>query len=215
LVLVPLLVFLPLGLAMLLWPIRRSRAQGAYRAVLFSPTVVSFAVAAVVWVWIFNPVAGVLNEALGTRINWLADPNTALWCIVAVSFWKVFGFNLLLYIAALETVPKDYLDAAQLDGAGWWALFRHVRFPLISPTFFFALVTTVIFVSEDVFDAINVMTEGGPFQSTTNLTYHLYERGFQFFQIGEASAVALLLFAVLTSVTWLQFRYLERHVHYG
>jgi len=220
LALVPLLVLLPLGLAMLLWPVRRSRAQGAYRAVLFAPTVVSFAAAAVVWLWILNPVAGLLNQALsaagaGGGTNWLGDPTTAIWCIVAIAFWKVFGFNLLLYVAALETVPRDYVEAAQLDGAGPWAMFWRIRFPLISPTFFFVLVTTVIFVSDEVFAAISVMTQGGPSQSTTNLLYFLYERGFRFFQVGEASAVALVVFVVVTSVTWLQFRYVERRVHYG
>jgi multiple sugar transport system permease protein/sn-glycerol 3-phosphate transport system permease protein len=218
-VLVPLLVLLPLGLAMLLWPVRRSPAQGAYRAVLFSPTVVSFAVAAVVWLWIFNPLGGPLNGLLmavgGQGLDWLRDPNLAFWCIVLVSAWKAFGFNLILYVAALESVPRDYLEAARLDGAGGWALFRHVRFPLITPTFFFVLVTTVIFVSEEVFAAINVLTQGGPYGRTTNLLYFLYERGFRFFAVGEASATALVIFLAVMTVTWLQFRFLERHVHYG
>jgi multiple sugar transport system permease protein/sn-glycerol 3-phosphate transport system permease protein len=216
--LVPLLVLLPLALAVLLWPVRNSRAQPVYRAVLFSPTVVSFAVAAVVWLWIFNPLGGVLNELLiaagGSGVDWLQDPDTALWCIVAVSAWKALGFNLILYIAALESVPKDYLEAAALDGAGGWALFRHVRFPLITPTFFFVLVTTVIFVSDEVFAAINVLTQGGPYGQTTNLLYYLYERGFEFFQVGEASATALIVFFAVMTVTWLQFRFLEGRVHY-
>lgn len=219
LVLVPLLVVAPLGLALLLWPVRRSRAQGVYRAVLFCPTVVPFAVAAVVWLWILDPVVGVLTQAViaagGDRVNWLQSPNAAFWCIVALSAWKILGFNLILYVAALESVPKDYMDAAQLDGAGWWPLFRHVRFPLITPTFFFVLVTTFIFVSDEVFAAINVLTQGGPYGTTANLLYFLYERGFRFFQVGEASATALILFVAVISVTWLQFRVLERHVHYG
>lgn len=218
-VLVPLLVLLPMGLALLLWPVRRSRAQGIYRAVLFAPTVVPFAVAAVVWLWIFNPLQGILTQVLiaagGDRINWLQNPDTAFWCIVAVAAWKVLGFNLILYIAALESVPRDYLDAAELDGAGQWALFRYVRFPLITPTCFFVLVTTFIFISDEVFAAINVLTRGGPFGKTTNLLYYLYERGFESFQVGTASATALVLFAAVISVTWLQFRFLERSVHYG
>jgi len=220
LVLVPILVFLPLGLSILLWPVRRSRAQGAYRAVLFSPVVVSFAVASVVWLWIFNPLGGLLNRlivatGLGGGTDWLQNPTTALWCIIAVSAWKAFGFNLILYVAALESVPRDYLDAAKLDGAGWWALFRHVRFPLITPTLFFVLVTTFIFVSDEVFAAISVLTQGGPFGTTTNLLYFLYERGFRFFEVGEASATALVLFAAVMCVTWLQFRFAEGRVHYG
>jgi multiple sugar transport system permease protein/sn-glycerol 3-phosphate transport system permease protein len=218
LVLVPVQIVVPLGVALLLWPIRRSRAQGAYRAVLFSPTVVSFAVAAVVWLWIFEPVEGVFNQVLvaagGDRVNWLENPNTAIWCVVLISFWKAFGFNLLLYLAALEAVPRDYLEAAQLDGAGGWALFRHIRLPLITPTVFFVLVTTVIFVNDEVFAAISVLTEGGPFGRTANALYYLYERGFEFFQIGEASAVALMIFVAVAALTYVQFRFVERHVHY-
>jgi multiple sugar transport system permease protein/sn-glycerol 3-phosphate transport system permease protein len=220
LVLVPLLVLAPLGVAMLLWPIRGSRVQGAYRAVLFAPTVVSFAVAAVAWLWIFNPIRGLLNQILliaagRSGVNWLQDPDTAIWCVILVSAWKAFGFNLILYIAALESVPRDYLEAAALDGASGWTLFRHVRFPLITPTFFFVSVTTFIFVSEEVFAAISVLTQGGPYGRTTNLLYYLYERGFEFFDVGGASATALVLFGAVMAVTWLQFRLLERHVHYG
>jgi ABC-type sugar transport system permease subunit len=219
LLMVPLLVLVPLGLALLLWPVRHSRAQGAYRAVLFAPTVTSLAVAAVVWLWIFNPIQGVLNQIIvsagGGRLNWLSDPNTALWCMVIVSAWKVLGFNMILYIAALEAVPKAYQEAAQLDGAGWWALLRHVRLPLITPTLFFVLVATVIFVNEEVFAAISVLTQGGPNGSTANLLYYLYERGFRFFDVGEASATALVVFALVATVTWLQFRYAEGRVHYG
>jgi multiple sugar transport system permease protein/sn-glycerol 3-phosphate transport system permease protein len=217
-VLVPVQIVVPLGVALLLWPVRRSRAQGAYRAVLFSPTVVSFAVAAVVWLWIFEPVEGVFSQLVvasgGDRVNWLENPNTALWCLVLVSFWKAFGFNLLLYLAALEAVPRDYLEAAQLDGAGGWALFRHIRLPLITPTVFFVTVTTVIFVNDEVFAAISVLTDGGPFGRTANALYFLYERGFEFFQIGEASAVALMIFVAVAALTYVQFRFVEGRVHY-
>lgn len=219
LVMVPLLVILPLGLALLLWSVRRSRVQGAYRAILFAPTVTSLAVAAVVWLWIFNPIQGVLNQVIvaagGGRINWLSDPNLALWCIIMVSAWKVLGFNMILFVAALEAVPKDYLEAAQLDGAGSWALFRYVRFPLITPMLFFVVVATVIFVNEEVFAAINIITKGGPDGSTANLLYYLYEQGFRFFQVGEASATALVVFVLVAGVTWLQFRYARGRVHYG
>lgn len=218
-VLVPLLVVVPLLLALLLWPIRRSRVQTTYRAVLFAPTIVSFAVAAVVWLWIFNPLQGVLTrvviEAGGDRVQWLSDPTYAFWCVVAVSAWKLLGFNVLLYLAALEGVPPQYVEAASLDGAGTFALFRDVRLPLITPTLFFVVVTTTIFVSDDVFAAINVLTQGGPFGRTTNVLYFLYERAFRYFEVGQASTVALVIFSGVVLLTWLQFRLLERHVHYG
>jgi len=219
LALVPAQVLLPLGLALLLWPIRRSRAQSVYRATLFSPTVISFSVAALLWLWIFNPLQGILNKVLFdfgfAKVNWLSNPNTAIWCVIVVSIWKTIGFNLLLYLAALEAVPNDYIEAASLDGATDWQLFRLIRFPLITPTFFFVLVTTIISVNDEVFGAINVMTDGGPFDRSSNIVYYLYEQGFRMFQIGSASAVSLLIFVGTAILTWVQFRFVERHVHYG
>lgn len=217
--LVPLQVFLPLGLALLLWPLRNSRMQNSYRAMLFSPTIIAYSVAAVMWLWIFNPNQGVLNKVLAEfgydKIRWLSDRDTAIWAIVIVATWKTLGFHMLLYLAALEGVPKDYIEAAQLDGAGNWEIMRSIRFPLITPTFFFVLVTTVISVNDDVFGAINVLTDGGPFDSTTNVIYYLYQQGFVFFQIGAASAVAVIVFTATCLLTWIQFRFVERHVHYG
>ena len=217
--LIPIQVFLPLGLAMLLWPIRRSPGQHAYRVVLFSPTVVAWSVGAVMWLWIFNPLQGLLNKVLAEfgveRINWLSDRDTAIWTVIVVATWKTLGFNLLLYLAALEAVPHDYVEAASLDGAGKWQIMKTIRFPLITPTFFFVLVTTVISVNDDVFGAINVLTEGGPFESTTNIVYYLYEQGFRYFQIGDASAVSIIIFVATVMLTWVQFRFIEGRVHYG
>ncbi len=217
--LVPLQVFLPLGLALLLWPIRLSKLQNSYRALLFSPTIIAYSVAAVMWLWIFNANQGVLNKVLMEfgydKVRWLSDRETAIWAIVIVATWKTLGFHMLLYLAALEGVPKDYIEAAQLDGANNWQIMRSIRFPLITPTFFFVLVTTVISVNDDVFGAINVLTNGGPFDSTTNIIYYLYQQGFQFFQIGAASAVAVIVFVATCILTWIQFKFVERHVHYG
>lgn len=217
--LVPIQVFLPLGIAMLLWPTRKAKAQDAYRIMLFSPTVIAYSVGAVMWLWIFNPHYGVLNKVLETvgvdGVSWLSDRDTAIWSIIIVAAWKTLGFHLLLYLAALEAVPNDVVEAAQLDGASNWQIMRSIRFPLISPTFFFVLVTTVISVNEDVFGAINVLTKGGPFESTTNIVYYLYQQGFEYFQIGAAAALSVLVFIVTVILTWLQFRFGERHVHYG
>lgn len=217
--LIPIQVFLPLGLAIMLWPIRRAKTQGAYRVMIFSPTVIAWSVGAVMWLWIFNPLQGFLNKVLMEfgveRINWLSDRDTAIWTVIIVATWKSLGFNLLLYLAALEGVPNDVIEAASLDGASNWELMRTIRFPLITPTFFFVLVTTVISVNDDVFGAINVLTDGGPFQSTTNIIYYLYEQGFKYFQIGAASAVSIIIFIVTVILTWIQFKYIEGRVHYG
>ena len=217
--LIPIQVFLPLGLAILLWPARKSRAQSTYRVLLFSPTVIAWSVGAVMWLWIFNPLQGLLNKVIAEfgveRINWLSDRDTAIWTVIIVATWKSLGFHLLLYLAALEAVPHDYVEAASLDGASNWEIMRTIRFPLISPTFFFVLVTTVISVNDDVFGAINVLTDGGPFLSTTNIIYYLYEQGFKYFQIGAASAVAIIIFFATVLLTWIQFKYVEKRVHYG
>lgn len=217
--LIPIQVFLPLGLAILLWPARKSRAQSSYRVMLFSPTVIAWSVGAVMWLWIFNPLQGLLNKVIAEfgveRINWLSDRDTAIWTVIIVATWKSLGFHLLLYLAALEAVPHDYVEAASLDGASNWEIMRTIRFPLISPTFFFVLVTTVISVNDDVFGAINVLTDGGPFLSTTNIIYYLYEQGFKYFQIGAASAVAIIIFFATVLLTWIQFKYIEKRVHYG
>jgi ABC-type sugar transport system permease subunit len=217
--LIPLQVLLPLALALLLFRTRESRLQGAYRVLLFSPTVIAYSVAAIMWLWIFNPNYGVLNKAISyfgvDAVRWLSDRNTAIWAIIMVATWKTLGFHMILYLAALEGIPKDYIEAAQLDGASSWQIMRSIRFPLMTPTFFFVLVTTVISVNDDVFAAINVLTNGGPFDSTTNIIYYLYQQGFKYFQIGAGSAVAVIVFVVTVFLTWLQFRFVERHVHYG
>lgn len=217
--LVPLQVFLPLAIALLLWPIRKSRAQSTYRVMLFSPTVIAYSVGAVMWMWIFNSHYGVLNKVLNVfgidNISWLGDRDYAIWSIIIVATWKTLGFHLLLYLAALEGVPHDVVEAAQIDGASNWEIMKSIRFPLISPTFFFVLVTTVISVNDDVFGAINVLTEGGPFESTTNIIYYLYQQGFQYFQIGSAAALSVVIFIVTVFLTWIQFRFGERFVHYG
>ena len=217
--LIPIQVFVPLGIAMLLWPIRKSKAQRGYQLMLFSPTVIAYSVGAFLWLWIFNPYYGVLNKVLEVfgidAIKWLSDRDYAIWAIIIVATWKTLGFHLLLYMAALEAVPNDVVEAAQLDGASNWQIMRSIRFPLISPTFFFIMVTTVISVNDDVFGAINVMTEGGPFESTTNIIYYLYQQGFEYFQIGSAAALSVLLFIATLFLTWIQFRFGERHVHYG
>jgi len=218
-VLVPALLIFPLALAVALSRIGNHRSRTVYRAILFTPTVVSFSAASVVWLWIFNPVGGVLNQISqamgGAGSAWLGDPGVAFWCVAAVCIWKLLGFNLLLFSTALDSVPKVLLEAAALDGASGWTLLRRIKLPLIAPTFFFVVVSTTIFITEDVFDAISILTQGGPYGSTTNVLYFLYERSFKEFNVGEASAVALILFVAVLMITRLQFRFAERHVHYS
>lgn len=216
--LLPLQVGLPLLLAFALMRVRLRWAARLYRTALFVPAVLSFPIAAVVWLWMFNPIVGVLNTLLGTLgvppQRWLSDPDLAIWSVIAVAFWKSFGLNLLIFLAALATVPQEIGEAARIDGAGPVRLAVAIELPLISPALFFAVVTTVIIVLDEIVGAVDVLTEGGPYRMSSNLLYFLYERGFRHFQFGEAAAVAVLIAAVVAALTWAQFRFGERHVHY-
>ncbi|WP_421998241.1 carbohydrate ABC transporter permease [Reyranella sp.] len=216
--LVPLQVGVPLALAFALVRVRGGFLARLYRTVLFAPSVLSFPVAAVVWLWLFNPTVGYLNTLAGTLgvapQRWLSDPDLALWSVVAVAFWKSFGLNLLIFLAALANVPNDVTEAARIDGAGPWRQAFDIELPLISPALFFAAVTTFIVVLDEIVGAVDVLTEGGPYRTSSNLLYFLYERGFRHFQFGEAAAVAVVIAAIVAGITWAQFRFGERHVHY-
>lgn len=218
LALVPFYLIFPLVLAVILFTVSPDRLQSAYKAVIFSPTVLSFAITCMVWLWIFNPIDGILNQVLRTAglppLSWLSDSKVAIWAIALVTGWKAFGYNLVLYFAGLASIPKDYVEAAQIDGASPWKLFWAIKWPLLSPTTFFALVTTVIYAAERAFIPINILTKGGPYNSTTNLAYVIYVFGFNWFNVGLASAAAIVTFAIFVVLTAVQVRYLERYVKY-
>jgi multiple sugar transport system permease protein/sn-glycerol 3-phosphate transport system permease protein len=217
--LIPLQVLLPLLMALALRPLSGSRLSTPYRVLLFTPKVISLATASVIWLWMLHPMQGVVNQTIvafgGPQVPWLSQPATAIAAIILVATWKSLGFHLLLYLLALEAVPAPVREAARVDGASGWTLFSRIEWPLISPTFFFVLVTTVLFVNNEAFTAINVLTRGGPYSATSNVLFYLYERGFRFFQAGEASALALGLVVILFAITWLQFRLVGSRVHYG
>jgi len=217
-VLLPLQVGVPLVLALALVRVQARAVGRVYRTALFAPSVLSFPVAAVVWLWLFNPTVGFLNTLLASAglpaQRWLSDPDLALWSVIAVAFWKSFGLNLLIFLAALANLPKDVAEAARIDGAGPLRQAIDIDIPLVSPAIFFAVVTTIIVVLDEIVGAVDVLTEGGPYRTSSNLLYFLYERGFRHFQFGEAAAVAVLIAAIVAFVTWAQFRFGERHVHY-
>ncbi|BBK30062.1 multiple sugar transport system permease protein/sn-glycerol 3-phosphate transport system permease protein [Stella humosa] len=217
-VLVPLKIVIPLVLAFTLLRVRNPILVRAYRAIYFIPTIVSFSIAGVVWLWMFNPIVGFLNtllEAAGLPTHrWINDPDLAIWCVTAVAFWKGFGLNLILYAAALVNIPGEVLEAAELDGANAWVRAFRIELPMISPTLFFTAITTVLIVMDEIVGVVDVLTEGGPFNTSSNLVYFLYERAFRQFNFGEAAAVATIIIALVALVTWLQFKVFERYVHY-
>lgn len=207
---------LGLGLALLLNQPLRWR-EGT-RAVLFTPTVLSGAAIAIVWIYIFDPRFGLLAQILGwfgiLSPNWLADPNWAMAALLIVYIWKNTGYAVVIYLAGLQTIDRTLYEAARIDGAGPWGQFWHVTLPGLSPIIFFLLVTSILACFQ-AFDIIRVMTDGGPVNATNMLVYHLYERGFIQSQAGPAGVVAMGMFVLMLILTLLQLRFLERRVHYS
>lgn len=180
------------------------------RAAFFTPVIVSSVAAAVIWRWVFDPNLGLLNFALGglgiPAVNWISDATAAMVALIIVGVWKTFGINMILFAAGLSGIPEHYYEAAEIDGAGGWDKFYNITLPLLSPTTLFILVLSII-GSFQVFDLVFVLTFGGPLGSTKVLVFYLYEHAFKFFNMGYASAVAYVLFAVLFVLTLLQIRF--------
>ena len=211
-------VLLPLFLAVavLLVP---GRWRNVYRVALFSPTVISTAIACAIWLWMFHPLHGVLNSLLrfvGIQgPSWLSSSGWAIWAIILVTVWKTFGFNFVLYIAGLLAIPAEMYEAGRVDGASEGQLFRHVTIPLLAPTTLFVFLTTFILSPQNLFIPTQILTQGGPNEASNNLGYLVYQLGFEYFRVGYASAAATLIFLVLLGLTAAQFHFAERRIHYG
>jgi multiple sugar transport system permease protein/sn-glycerol 3-phosphate transport system permease protein len=205
-----------LGLALLLNQPLRYRDSA--RAVLFSPTVMSGSVVAVVWSYIFDPRYGLIHELLSwiglVSPDWLGSPAWAMPAVIIVYVWKNLGYAVVIYLAGLQGIPRELYDAARVDGAGAWSRFRHVTLPGLSPVAFFLSVTSTLATFQS-FDIIKVLTDGGPVDATTTLIYYLYELGFVSYDAGEAGVVALVLFSIMLLLTLFQLRYLERRITYS
>ncbi len=213
---IPLKVMLPIPVALFLWTLG-SRGH-FYRAVLFVPTLLSFVVVAISFLWILNPIFGYAKQYLAV-VGWqmpnlLTDPDRAIWVILAISSWKVLGFNTLLYLAGLASINRDYIEAMRMDGASDVRIFRHLILPLLTPTLFFVLLSTVIFTTQQVFTPIDILTEGGPQNSTTNLFYMVYQYTFLTFDVGAGAAGTVILFVLLMSLTVAKIMTLDRRVQY-
>ncbi|MCX7616520.1 carbohydrate ABC transporter permease [Tepidiforma sp.] len=205
-----------LGLALLLN--LRLRGRNAARTVLFAPYVLGGAAIGIIWLFIFDPRFGLVSALLGRlglpSPNWYNDPNWAMPMVIIVYTWKNLGYATVIYLAGLQTIPRELYEAARVDGAGPWPRFWHVTLPQLSPMTFFLLVTTML-SSMQAFDIISVMTAGGPLDATKTMVYQVYEEAFVRFRVGDASTVATVLFFILLGVTLLQVRFLERRVNYG
>lgn len=194
--------------------------QGFFQSLYFIPSVTSIAVVSIVWSLIYNPQVGPLSFALMklgvARANlpqWLNDPKLAIPSLAVMGVWQSMGFVTLLLIAGLKNIPQIYYDAAKVDGAKSWHMFRHITLPLLSPVLFFVAFMQLI-NSFRVFGAVAIMTKGRPLGSTNVLLYYIYENAFKFFDAGLASAASLVVFAIILAFALLQNKLGERSVFY-
>jgi multiple sugar transport system permease protein len=207
----PLAVVVPLGLAILVNEPIHGRA--IFRSAFSTPLMISVASVGVLWQWFYNPAFGLINYYLGLvglpGQSWLTTPSWAMVAVVITTVWWTSGFNMILFLAGLQDIPEHLYDAAKIDGAGSWALFRYVTLPGLRATLLFVGVTTII-GSFRVFGQVFVMTNGGPFDSTRTIVQHIYETGFRYFKMGSASAIAWALFCIVVVFTLIQFRLLKQ-----
>lgn len=210
---VPLLMACALALAISLN--QKIRGLSIYRTLYFAPVVTSGIAVSIVWLWVYDPTWGIANWALSLvgipPLQWLSSPSEAMPALILMSVWKGVGFAMVIYLAGLQGIPDTYYEAAGIDGAGPWSMFRHITWPLLAPTTFFILVTSIISASQ-VFDQVYVMTNGGPLRSTEVLVFLLYQYAFKFFEMGYASALAWIIFLVVLVFTILQWKFLPQDV---
>ncbi len=214
--------YLPLvlvgGLVLALALNARIPARAFFRATYFLPVITSWVVVALVWKWLLNPADGLVNTVLGTlglpQPGWWTDPNWAMASVVLASAWKDLGFVMVILLAGLQAIPADLYEAARIDGASAWRLFRHITLPLLTPSTFFVVVISLI-NGFQVFDQVYVMTRGGPQGSSQVVVGQIYDLTFRYGRAGEAAALSWLLFAVILFITLLQLRGQKRWVHYA
>lgn len=209
---VPFVVGLSLFAAMLVNS-RWLKWRPVWRVALFAPYVTTLVATAVVWRYLLHTRYGLVNYLLSlfgiAPIDWLGDPHASLPAILIFVGWKTFGYNMIIFLAALQTVPRELEEAARIDGAGWWTRLRHVTLPAIAPTVLLVSVLTVAAMFQ-LFAEPYVMTQGGPAQSTVTILYFMYEEGFKWWNLGSGAAVAFLLFICILAVTLVQLKLAKR-----
>ena len=206
-----------LGLALALLLNRPLRGRAFARTFLFAPYVTTLSAAAMLWLWLYEPRFGLVNIILGwvgiTGPDWMGSAQWAMPGLILMNVWRTAGYNMVIYLAGLQSIPEEIVEAATIDGANSWQVFSRITLPLLSPTTFFLIVTGII-ASFKVFTAVAVMTQGGPLDSTQVFTYFIYQQGFMFFRAGYAATVSTVFFVLLLLLTLAQLR-LQRHwVHY-
>ncbi|MDB5920470.1 MAG: sugar transporter permease [Massilia sp.] len=205
---VPLSIAASLGAALLLNS-KLAFFKPLFRTAFFAPVVTSMVAVAVIWRYLYHTRYGFINYALDAigiaPGDWLGDPRLAMPAIIFFAVWKNFGYNMIIFLAGLQSIPADLYEAAELDGAGSWALLRHITLPALAPTMFMVSILTMAGYFQ-LFAEPYVMTQGGPLQSTVSVLYLMYEQGFKWWNLGSATAVAFVLFVLMFGVTLLQMR---------
>lgn len=198
---------------------RRFKGANLYRALLIWPSALSAVVTGTIFVFIFSQRVG-LSSIVLTRLGlpeiaWLQTPQLAPWVITLAGTWNTLGLNILLYIAGLQNIPSDLLEAAAVDGANAWQKFRHVTIPLLTPIIFFVAFSNLTYTFFDLFRLIDKLTQGGPMNATSNLIYEIYTLGITNRDLGKAAAQSLVMMTIVVGLTLIQFRVLGRRVNYG
>jgi len=208
---------LVLALALALVLNQKLAGRDIYRAIIFSPTFTTGAAVALVWTWILHKDLGLLRLPLNllgiASPNWLTDVNWTIPALIIVTIWRGLGYDMVIFLAGLQSIPAELYEAARVDGAERWSLFRHITLPMLSPISFFLIVTSIIGALQ-VFDLVAVMTGGGPMNSSKVYVYYVYENAFKFFKVGYAAALSMVLFVITLAITIAQTRLARRWVHY-
>ena len=206
-----------IALAMALWANSKISARGFVRTAYFTPTVLPMIAAANLWLFFYTPGLGVLDQ-IGSlfglsSVNWLGQPDTALWAIIIVTIWKESGFFMIFYLAALQTIPPDLKEAADIEGAGRWTYTRRIVLPLLMPTTIFIMVNALI-NSVKLIDHLFILTKGGPSDASKLILYYIWEMAFAFFDAPHAAALTVMVLIALGIVAGIQFIVLDRRTHY-
>lgn len=203
-------VIIPLILASILNT--KIRGSEFFKCAYFLPFITPMVVVGVVWAWIFDPNIGLLNQMLHLHLNWLYDSKLAMPALIVVSVWKLIGYNMIIFLSSLSAISQSLFEAAKIDGANSFQIFKNVTIPMLSPTIFFVVIITAI-SSFQVFDLIYLMTQGGPFDSTNVLVYAIYKNAFEYFNVGKASAIAYVLFVIILVLTLIQWSLRKKLVY--
>lgn len=189
-----------------------------YRSALFLPSTLSLAVASILFLWIYNPLAGPLSIILGwfdmESPRWFKENYLVIFAICTIIGWKVFGYNLIIMLAAMVAVPREMIEAAKLENASNWVIFKKIILPMTSSTAIYVFTITVVFGLQYVLVPVNMLTQGGPDQGSSNLVYIIYQYAFTFFQTGKSAAYAVITMVCYLAFLYVKNKYLEKKVYY-